>query len=82
MHLESEAAGKLGGHRASFGDLSAVIPVFPRIDAMVVMHFGDEEFPPEASILFRDDIVNHLPVEDVAVLSTMIALRLHRAVSS
>jgi len=53
--------------------------VFPRVEAVVVLFKGDEEFPPEANILYKDDIVNFLPLEDVAVLSGLVAGRLKRA---
>ncbi|MCK5093672.1 MAG: DUF3786 domain-containing protein, partial [Spirochaetes bacterium] len=36
-------------------------------------------FPPEANILYRDDIINFLPLEDIAVLSGLIAGRLRQA---
>ena len=74
-----EAAGRLGGERAGYGDASARIRVFPRVEAVVVLFKGDEEFPPEANILYKDDIVNFLPLEDVAVLSGLVAGRLKRA---
>jgi hypothetical protein len=78
------AVKKLGGAVAgkggsSYGDLSGTLPVLPRIEALVVLFRGDEEFPPEANILYKDDVVNFLPLEDIAVLSGLIASRLKKA---
>jgi hypothetical protein len=74
-----KAAEILGGEKAEFGDVSVKLPVFPRIDAVVVLYRGDEEFPPDANILFKDDIINYLPLEDVAVLSGLIGSKLKKA---
>ncbi len=74
-----EAARPLGGSPAELGDVSVRIPVLPKIEAVVVLYAADEELPAEASILFSDTIVNFLPLEDVAVLSGVIASRLGKA---
>jgi hypothetical protein len=78
------AVAKLGGNvtakgGAAYGDLSGTLPVLPRIEAIVVLFRGDDEFPPEANILYKDDIVNFFPLEDIAVLSGLIASRLKKA---
>jgi len=73
-----ELAGMLGAGRAEYGDVSLRIPVFPKIDAIVLIYRGDEEFPPEAEFLFKDDIISYLSLEDVAVLAGTIASRLIR----
>jgi hypothetical protein len=75
------AAEALGGEKAEYGDISVKLPVFPKIDAVVVLYHGDEEFPPEANILFRDDIINYLPIEDIAVLSGVMGSRLKKALN-
>lgn len=73
------AAEKIGGNRADYGDVSVMLKVFPRVDAIVVLYRGDEEFPPEVSILYKDDIINFLPLEDIAVVAGLIASRLKKA---
>lgn len=73
------AAERLGGERADAGDVSARLQVFPKVEAIVALYRGDEEFPPEANILFRDDIINFLPLEDIAVLAGVIASRLKKS---
>ena len=75
-----DAAAALGGRKADFGDVSVVIPILPHIDFTVVIHRGDEEFPPETQFLFRKDITAFLPLEDVAVIGGIIATRLQKAV--
>jgi hypothetical protein len=67
---------KLGWHEEDLGDSSFSFDILPKIRGLVVLHSGDEEFPPEANILFDDAIVNFLPLEDVAVLGGLIATRL------
>jgi hypothetical protein len=47
--------------------------VFPRIDVIVIIHKGDEEFPPEVNLLFSENINNFLPLEDVSILGGIIA---------
>ncbi|UCE84218.1 MAG: DUF3786 domain-containing protein [Deltaproteobacteria bacterium] len=39
---------------------------------------GDDELPPEGSILFDESIISYLPTEDIAVLSGMRVYRLIR----
>ena len=74
------AAGRaLHGEPAELGDASFVLSVLPRVDVAVVLHRGDEEFPPEASLLFRPDVTSFFSLEDVAVLAGVIASRLERA---
>jgi hypothetical protein len=73
-----EAAGKMGGRKAEYGDVSAVISAFPHVPLTFVLWRGDEEFPAAASILFDSSITEYLAVEDVIVLSEVLAWRLVR----
>jgi len=73
------ACRSLGWSPEQLGDAAFAFQVFPRLRGVVVLHRGDEEFPPEANLLFEDRIVNYLPLEDVAVLAGLIATRLDRA---
>lgn len=76
-----EASEKVGGKKAEYGDVSVKLNIFPGVEAVVVMHRGDDEFPPEANILYGDNIINFLPLEDIAVLSGLIASRLKKAIA-
>jgi hypothetical protein len=70
---------RLGWHEEELGDASFSFEILPKIRGLVVLHAGDEEFPAEANILFDDEIVNFLPLEDVAVLAGLIATRLAKS---
>jgi hypothetical protein len=67
---------KLGGERANLGDVSVTFHPFPKIPITLVLWGGDEEFPPEGSILFDSTIGTFLPGEDIAFLSGNIVYKL------
>lgn len=71
-----QCAQMLGGKPVTTGDVGMTFNVLPRIDIQLVLWQGDEEFPPEASILFDSSIQQRLPVEDIAVLSGMLVYKL------
>jgi hypothetical protein len=50
--------------------------VLPRVAMQLCLWEGDEEFPPEANVLFDENIGGYLPVEDIAVVSGMLIYRL------
>ena len=76
------AAKQLGGGPWEIGDYSVRVPVLPRIDVIVVFYEGDDEFPPNANMLFNDKITNFLNLEDIAVLGGDVASRLCKIQSS
>jgi hypothetical protein len=67
---------RLGGQPAGHADVALSFQVLPRIPIQLSLWSGDDEFPPEASILFDESIKDYLPVEDIAVLSGMLVYRL------
>ena len=71
-----ETAGALGGYKADYGDVAVTINAFSRIPITFVLWKGDEEFPPEGSILFDSTISDYLSTEDINVLCETIAWRL------
>ena len=73
------AAAALGGTRWTAGKYSSIIPVLPKVDLVVQIHEADDEFPAEANILFSDNVVNFLPVEDTAFLGGYLVGALVRA---
>ncbi len=73
------AAQALGGQRLTFGDSSFMFQVLPRVRAAVVLHLGDDELPPDVSMLFDASLRHYLPIEDVAVLGGLLAAELLRA---
>ena len=75
--LLHEVAPKLGGERFSeIGDVSYLFRVFPKVPVVLVMYRADEEFPPDANILFDATIPEFLCTEDIAVISTMLIVAL------
>ena len=67
---------RLGGKRANLGDVSLTLRPFPKIPLTLVLWRGDEEFPPEGSILFDSTIGLFLSGEDIAFLSGDVVYKL------
>ncbi|MDI6874386.1 DUF3786 domain-containing protein [Candidatus Solincola sp.] len=74
-----EAAVRLGGVRADFGDESFVFHAFPRVPLLLVLHWGDEEFPPECRVLYDRCCSRYLNTDDLKVLATQLAAYLMKA---
>ena len=59
--------------RASMGDVSVTIQAFPKIPITFIIWQGDEEFPPNGTILFDSSIKhNLLSAEDISELVSII----------
>jgi hypothetical protein len=67
---------KLGGIKTNYGDASVIIRAFSRVPINIVIWKGDEEFPPNASILFDETVLDYLSAEDINVLCQTITWRL------
>ncbi len=67
--LFRRAAAVLGGSPMEHGDVGMAFAVLPRVSVQLVLWLGDDEFPPEASVLFDDNISDYLPIEDIAYIS-------------
>jgi len=76
LSLFQKAAEKCGGTREKYGDMSYCFYPFPRIPVTLVLWAGDEEFPPNANILFDASAGDYLPTEDYAFLGGMLAGKL------
>jgi hypothetical protein len=76
VDLFRTCAESLGGKPVAAGDIGMAFDVLPRIPVHLVLWRGDDEFPPEASVLFDKSIQYNLAVEDIAVLSGMLVYRL------
>lgn len=70
------AAEALNGERLTFGDVSFMFRVLPRLRMAVVFHRGDEEFPASANVLFDGAVSHYLPTEDLAVLGDLLTAQL------
>jgi len=74
-----QVATAMGGSPQPFGDAAARFLAFPLVPITHVLWRGDEEFDPEASILFDATIPEHLPTEDIAALAGASVYRLMAA---
>lgn len=70
------SAEQLAGVPVAAGDAGMIFPVLPRVPVQLILWQGDEELPPESTILFDATISDYLPAEDIAVLSGMLVYRL------
>jgi len=73
------AAQALGGDPLSFGDASYAFWVLPRLPLAVVLHAGDDEFPPALNVLYDRAAGHYLPTEDLAAVGGMLTGHLRRA---
>ena len=73
------AAKEMGGIKASVGDAAVTINAFEKVPITFALWKGDEEFPPDGSVLFDATVSDYLTIEDVNVLSERIAWKLVRA---
>ena len=76
LDLLERAALTLGGEKTDYGDKAVTIPALPKVPVVLVFWSGDEEFKPEAHILFDSTVSSYLSTEDVAVLSQQIVFGL------
>ena len=76
LDLLEKTARVLGGKKTHYGDRAVIIPALPRVPVVLVFWSGDEEFQPDAHILFDSTIPTYLSTEDIAVLSQQTVFRL------
>ena len=76
LDLYVKVAASLGGEPLPLGDTAARFMALPRVPITHVLYGGDEEFPPEATILFDETIPRYLPTEDIAALAGASVYRL------
>jgi len=70
------ASQHLNAQSIQTGDAGMIFYPFPRIPVQMILWCGDDEFPPEANILFQNKIEDQLSPEDIAWLAGMIVYRL------
>lgn len=81
-HLLIPAAEKLAGRKADFGDAAVTIDALSRVPITIILWQGDEEFPPQGSIVFDATISDYLSTEDITVLCGVITGRLLASLKS
>lgn len=74
-----EVAAAMGGIPVDLGDVAMQFQAFPLVPVTHVLWRGDEEFDPDASILFDETISGHLSTEDIAALAGASVYRLMAA---
>ncbi len=74
------AAEATGGERIDVGDCGYAFQSLPRIRLAVVYWRGDEEFPPQAQVLFDAAASHYLPVDGLALLGSDLVRRLLKRV--
>ncbi len=71
-----ELAGLLGGGCEDYADIAVRIPVLPRVPLIIGLWLGDDEFSPDANVLFDSTVSGHLSTEDITILSEQVVKRL------
>jgi len=74
--LFKKCAEIMGGVPVSNGDYGMEFRIFPHVSIQLVLWEGDEEFPPDATVLFYENIQQALSPEDIAVMSGSLVYRL------
>lgn len=64
---------RLPGKRVEQGDIGIMLEVFAGVPALITLWRGDEEFAPEANILFDKSVAKVFCTEDIVVLAGFIA---------
>ena len=72
----SAAAIRLGGRAIAAGDVAFDFDIFPRLTLRLVWYAGDDELPPDATLLLPPNIESYFTAEDVVVLSERLVSRL------
>ncbi|MFZ0612913.1 MAG: DUF3786 domain-containing protein [Desulfobacterales bacterium] len=71
-----KSARLLSATPADTGDAGFDFTVFPKVPLRLILWQGDDEFPPDASILFDETAGEYLSPEDAAWLAGMVVYRL------
>jgi len=75
-NLFVKCAAIMGASPSENGDFGMEFTVFPNICVQLVLWKGDEEFAPDATILFDESVQSILSPEDIAVMSGGLVYRL------
>ncbi|MGD9016204.1 MAG: DUF3786 domain-containing protein [Desulfobacterales bacterium] len=72
----SALAPRIGGQAVEAGDVGFEFLPLPKVPLQMVLYAGDDEFPPEAGILFDRSVDGYLSPEDAAWMAGMVVYRL------
>lgn len=75
VHPEAlvENAKRFGAQTATQGDVGVVIHAFQGVPLLITLWRADDEFGPEANVLFDKSITSIFCVEDIVVLAEIVA---------
>ncbi len=73
------AAGRLDGEPLPMGDAGYAFRALPHVPLAVVWWDGDDEFPPNATVLFDRVAGTYLPTDGLAILGRMLCRALGKA---
>lgn len=71
-------AKNFGGRIVDGGDVAVDVETFPSVFVRMIFWRGDEDLPPEATILFDRGLSDVYIMEDIAVLLTLFAEKTQR----
>ena len=66
----------MGAQPERYGDAGLRFPALPRVPVVMVLWQGDEEYPARLSVLFDASIAQHLPLDAIYALVTVICRRM------
>ena len=76
LDLFRQCVSMAGGELINTGDAGASFRVLPKVTIRYVLWEGDDEFPPDANILFDSNIHTFFPAEDIALLASLVVYKL------
>jgi hypothetical protein len=65
-----------GSPKTGLGDEAALFRVFPHIEILVQIYYGDDEFDPSGQVIFDQVIGKYLSNEDISWLGSSLVYRL------
>jgi hypothetical protein len=74
------AAHTLNGIPLELGDAAYAFSVLPRLRLAIVWWAGDEDFPPQARVLFEDTAPHYMSTEGLAILGSQLIGRMLKAI--
>ena len=77
-----EAAAALGGKKANYGDAAVTISAFSHVPVTFALWRGDDEFPPQGSIMFDGNIADYLTNDDIHALCETITWKLVKSLKA
>jgi len=67
-----ELTGRVKAKKAQLADVSVVVDVFDSVPTLITLSRADEEFGPEANILFDKSVKDIFCTEDVVILAEFV----------